>query len=171
MAIYFCGRHHHLVDRYETSISQMTMDLLIFTQISPSITAKTLIGLDCIYEQHNGCLLRSRNCLPFASTWVHSWVRVAHRFCCLCCPIMCLYVLSSVLFVGVLLSYLYYLCLFAHSGVHELSCLIYVICVCLHIVLSFILVLFFVCLRPVSCMPNAAGFSGLSILDCPFGFL
>jgi hypothetical protein len=25
----------------------------------------------------------------------------------------------------------------------------------------------FVCLRPVSCEPNVASFSGLSILDCP----
>ena len=28
-----------------------------------------------------------------------------------------------------------------------------------------------VCLRPVSCVPIVANFSGLSILDCPFGFL
>jgi hypothetical protein len=26
------------------------------------------------------------------------------------------------------------------------------------------------CLRPVSCVPNATGVSGLFILDCPFGF-
>jgi len=29
----------------------------------------------------------------------------------------------------------------------------------------------FVCIRPVSCVPNAASFFGLFILDCPFGFL
>jgi hypothetical protein len=29
----------------------------------------------------------------------------------------------------------------------------------------------FVCLRPVSCVPNVASVSGLSILDCPLGFL
>jgi hypothetical protein len=29
----------------------------------------------------------------------------------------------------------------------------------------------FVCLRPVSCVPYVVGFSGVSILDCPFGFL
>ena len=28
----------------------------------------------------------------------------------------------------------------------------------------------FVCLRPVSCVPNVASFSGLSIRDCPFRF-
>jgi len=32
-------------------------------------------------------------------------------------------------------------------------------------------VFYFVCLRPVSCVPNVACFSGLSILNCPFGFL
>jgi len=29
----------------------------------------------------------------------------------------------------------------------------------------------FVCLRPVSYVPNVVSVSGLSILDCPFGFL
>jgi hypothetical protein len=29
----------------------------------------------------------------------------------------------------------------------------------------------FVCLRPVSCVPNVASVSGLSILDCHFSFL
>ena len=42
-----------------------------------------------------------RDCLPFVSTWVHhqffGGVCVAHRFSFLCCPIMCLYVLSSML--------------------------------------------------------------------------
>ena len=40
---------------------------------------------------------------------------------------------------------------------------------------SFVCVLFLcffaVCLRPVYCVTSVAGFSGLSILDCPFGFL
>jgi len=26
-------------------------------------------------------------------------------------------------------------------------------------------------LRPVSCVPNVVSFSGMSILDCPFGFV
>jgi hypothetical protein len=33
----------------------------------------------------------------------------------------------------------------------------------------FCIVFFFVCLRPVSCIPNAVSFAGISILDCPFG--
>ena len=45
------GRHHNLIDRYEISISQKTMDLLLFTLIFlSSITANTFTGLDCIYE-------------------------------------------------------------------------------------------------------------------------
>ena len=50
------------------------------------------------------------------------------------------------------MSYLRYFCLFAYSGVQHLLC-------------------FFLCLRLVSCVPNVASFSGMSILDCPFGFL
>jgi hypothetical protein len=53
------------------------------------------------------------------------------------------------LFVGVLMSYLRYMCLFAHSDVHHILC--------------------FVCLRLVSCVPNVTSFSVLSYLDCPFG--
>jgi hypothetical protein len=52
------------------------------------------------------------------------------------------------------MSYLRYLCLFAHSGIHHILC-----CVvgCAR-------------LRLVSCVPNVASFCGLSILDCPFCF-
>ena len=51
------------------------------------------------------------------------------------------------------MSSLHYLCFFAFSGVQHILC-----CV-------------FVCPRPVSRVSNVASFSGLSILDCPFGFL
>jgi hypothetical protein len=71
-----------------------------------SITGKILAGLVCIYEQHGGCLIRSRNSLPFADTRVHpsfadtlvhpwcfgSWGPCCTSFLvlCVCCPIMCL---------------------------------------------------------------------------------
>ena len=59
-----------------------------------------LYGLT-IYEYHGRCLIRSRNCLPFTITWVHPWyfgeVHVARLFSFLCCPVMCFYVLFSVL--------------------------------------------------------------------------
>jgi len=50
------------------------------------------------------------------------------------------------------------------------SCLIYVRCICLRIVVSntYCGVVVFVCISLVS---SLASFSGLFILDCPFGFL
>ena len=59
------------------------------------------------------------------------------------------------LFVGGLMSYLRYLCLFAYSGIHHILCC--VVC-CARV-------------RLLSCVPNVASFCGLSILDCPFCFL
>jgi hypothetical protein len=82
--------------------------------------------------------MRSINCLPFTSTWVQTrlfgGVRVAHTFSCLCCPIMCIYVKSAVLWFphknevrfvltssclwdGACLSYL---CLSVCSGVQQM---------------------------------------------------
>jgi hypothetical protein len=57
------------------------------------------------------------------------------------------------LFVGGLMSYLRYVCLFACDGVQHIVCC------------------GFFCLRLVSCVPNFASFSRLSIFDCPFGIL
>ena len=54
------------------------------------------------------------------------------------------------------MSYLCYLCLFVYSGVQHILC-----CVCFC----------FVCLRLVSCVPYVVSFSGLYIVDCPFGIL
>jgi hypothetical protein len=53
------------------------------------------------------------------------------------------------------------------------SCLIYAFCVSLRIAVSnaYCVLLCFACLHLVSCVPYVAIFSGLSILDCPFGIL
>jgi hypothetical protein len=52
--------------------------------LSLSITAKTLTELDCIYEKHSVCPIRSRNYLPFVSTWdphpVFGRICVAHNY-------------------------------------------------------------------------------------------
>ena len=86
--------------------------------------------------------------------------------------------------------------IFTSSCLQEGSCLIYFIYVCLCIVVSntycvvflfclssfcvlcvevsniyCVVFICFVCLPLVSCVPNVASFSGLFILDCPFGFL
>jgi len=71
----FYGRHYYLVDRYEISISHMTMDLLL-----SYITAKPFIRLDSIYEQHTGCIIRNRNCLPLTNTYVHPLFLVGSVF-------------------------------------------------------------------------------------------
>ena len=56
------------------------------------------------------------------------------------------------LFVGGLMAYLRYLCLFAYSGIqHILCCVVY----CARV-------------RLVSCVSNVASFYGVSILDCPY---
>ena len=99
-------------------------------------------------------------------------VCVAHLFSSWCCPIMCLRsefrVVISVtisawkpclvrlylhLFVGGRMSYLRYLCLFAHSGVQHILCCVFVL---------FSLVLF--------SLVYVASFSGFSLFDPPSVF-
>jgi hypothetical protein len=60
-----------------------------------SITDNTFTGLDYIYEQHGGCLIRSRNCFPIARTWILFWW-------CPCWSSFLFSVLCCVLFVFVL---------------------------------------------------------------------
>jgi hypothetical protein len=52
---------------------------------------------------------------------------------------------------------------------YEDSCLIYLICVCLHIVMSNTYFVVFLVCSSSSCVPNVASFSGLSIFDRTFG--
>jgi hypothetical protein len=112
----------------------------------------------CLY------VLTSLLCCPIMCLYVLTSV--------LCCPIMCLYVLTSVLwcplrfphknicsirlclqlFVGKLMSYLLYLCLFGYSGIQHILCCVFVL---------FFFVLFL----------GVASFSGLSILYYSFGIL
>jgi hypothetical protein len=103
----------------------------------------------------------------------------------LCCPIMCFYVLSSVLWY--LLQFPYkndFQFVFTSSSLQD-SHFIYVICVCLCIVVSntdcvvfFVLFFFVLCTLccflfcfSSSCVPYVASFSWLSIFVCPFGIL
>jgi hypothetical protein len=67
---------------------------------------------------------------------------------------MCISVYFIQVFVGGLVSYLRCLCLLAYSGVQILSCV-------------FDLVVFVLCFV----YPMLPGFSGLSIVVCPFGIL
>jgi hypothetical protein len=88
----------------------------------------------------------------------------------LCCPIMCLYVLSSVL--SIMISHKkacsVRLCfqLFVWGLISYLR-----FCVCLRIVVSNTCCVVFLFCLSWSCVPYVASFSGLSIFDCPFGVL
>ena len=53
------------------------------------------------------------------------------------------------------MSNIHKLCLFVHRGVQHILCFFF----------------YFPCRRPVFCVPSVVNISGLSILDCPFGFL
>ena len=80
--------------------------------------------------------------------------------CCsfvLCYPIMCLYVLSSVLWCPLRIQHKNYVPFF--------------ICVSLRIVVSNTCCVMFMFCFSSSCVPYVASFSGLSICDCPFGIL
>ena len=43
----------------------------LYVDSFPLSLTRSLTEIDCIYRQHNACLIRSRNCLPFASTCIH----------------------------------------------------------------------------------------------------
>ena len=69
--------------------------------------------------------------------WIDSlkYVIIFHLFMFLCCPIMYLYVLSFVLWCPIRFPHkndVRFVC--TSSCLHDVSCLIYVICVCLRIV-------------------------------------
>jgi hypothetical protein len=74
------GRHHNVVDHYEMSISQITMDLYFLCRcFLSSITAMRFTGLDCIPP----------------GFWMGSMLLIFFSF--LCCPIMCIDLLGSLL--------------------------------------------------------------------------
>ena len=94
----------------------------------------------------------------------------------LCCPIMCRYVLSSVLCCSIMCLYVlssvaWCSSRFPHKTMYscsqEGSCLSYVICVCLQIVMSNTLCCVFVFF--VLCT-YVSSFSGLPSFDCPSVF-
>jgi len=115
-----------------------------------SITANNFTGFECIYEQHGGCLIRNRDCLPFARTCVHFWffggIRISH-YKQICGILLCVvtfwvpcwdvrtisvYKRCSVrlyprLYVGGLMSCLRYLCLLAYSCDLRILCCVFVL--------------------------------------------
>jgi hypothetical protein len=85
------------------------------------------------YKKQELLILREH----LSSPTVFGGVRVAHLFSFLCCHIMCLYVLTSVLWCPFWFPYKNDVrFLFASSCVWDGSYLLYVICVMLHMVVS-----------------------------------
>jgi len=119
--------------------------------------------------------MKSINCLPFASTWVQprffGGVRVAHLFSFLCCPIMCLYAMSAVLWFPLRFPHKNeVLFVLTSSCLRDGTCLVWVICVCLCIVVSTTYCVVFLFYFSSSCVPGVASFSGLPFFWLPLEY-
>ena len=101
----------------------MSMDLLCRCFLS-SITAKTFTGLDC--------LTRRVSYKKWLHLWFCGWVSVAHLFSCLCCPVVC----CDVRYDFHIKKCSVRLCLQLFVGLSYC-----VLCVCLRILMSSILLL------------------------------
>ena len=111
--------------------------------------------------------LRTHRCSDFTKDVSVIKIRVAHLLSVLCSPIMCRYVLGSVLSFRIQAM--------VGSSLPPVICLINVICVCLrlwcptHIVFGFCLFLFG--FYSLSCVTGVANFYGGSILCYHFSIL
>ena len=131
------------VSRYKHQLSNRTQNHYsteVLTTVNTGMYWYTLII--CNTWLYIWVTLRVSYEMPFASTWVHprffGGVRVDPLFSFLCCPIVCFYVTIShknyvrfvyfQLFLVVRMSYLCYLCVFAHSGVHHILYLFFSSC-------------------------------------------
>ena len=132
----------------------------------------------CLAIGNGPTMTNNKDVLVYGYSFAFSWHETHFPFCVgrhsfytttgclfrfLCWSIMCLYVLSSVLWCPLRFPYKNDV-----RFVFTSSCL-YVICVCLHRVVSnTCCVVFLFCLSS-SYVPYVASFSGLSIFDYPFG--
>ena len=139
-----------------TSLKEITMDFFYFLRIFflSSITAKTFywtwlyiwITRQGSYDKQELLTLHEPLSSPSAVSLVGSMFLILLGFFC----VVLLCVLTF--WVWGIMSYLRYLCLFAHSGVHHILCCVFMFCL------------------SSSCVPNVTSVSGVSILDCPFCF-
>jgi hypothetical protein len=130
-----------------------------------------VLNTSWLYEEHCGCVIRGRNCLPFASSpmLVGCVLLVLLVFCVVFFCFVCLRLVSCVHNVAII-SGLFILdcpCVLCTQCCHHLwivhswlsLCLVYTM-LPLSLDCSFLI-------APVSCVPNVAIISGLFILDCP----
>jgi hypothetical protein len=130
---------------FPLSLSRLLLDLTVYISIMagtayPSWTHEFTPVFVRVRVAHCFSFL----CCPIMCRYVLTLVLwcVAHCFNFLCCPIMCRYVLTLVLWCPLrflhknyvrlvftssclYMSYLGYLCLFAHSGVHHMLCCVF----------------------------------------------
>ena len=91
---------------------------------------------------------------------------------CVRCPIMCIYVLNTVLLCPLQFPHKNDVrFVFTSSCLQEGLCHIYVFCVCLRIVVSNTHSGVFLLCSSSYLIPCVVSFSRLSIVDCPFGIL
>ena len=118
---------------------------------------------------------KALSCLPFASTWVNPQfvraIRIAYLLSFLCCPSMCLYILSSVLWRPLRFPYRNDVRFVLPPAVCMKVHVVLIMCVCLRIAMSNIYCVVFLFCLSLSCVPHCASFSGWFILDYPFGIL
>jgi hypothetical protein len=128
--------------------------------ISMKLTQQNVTRL-VSYEKQELLTLREH----LSSHPVFSGVRVAYRFSFLCCLIMGLYVLSSVLWCPLGIPHKNDVrFVFTSSCLYNSACLIYVFCVCLCIVVSNTNCVVFLFCFSSSCVSHFASFSRLSFL-------
>ena len=150
--IYWSSLHSELVDRYEISISQMTMAVFPLLSLLPmKVVADGFIKQELLVLLVNfySPLLRLRSVLLIF-------------FILLCC--VSLMFLRCVCLRPVFLCVSCCRCLWIVHSWLLLSVFCVALCVCV-----FLFFVFF-CLLPVSYVPHVAGVSGLFFLDCPIRF-
>jgi hypothetical protein len=154
--------------------------LVLYNGVKHVLTVhmSNMAGVFFIYikNKHGGCPIRGRSYLPpRAPDFNPSCLVVCVLAICLSFFVLSYYISLRSEFrvvMSVTISHKNDIrFVFTSRCLYEGSCLIYFICVCLRIVVSntycVVLQLCFV----VRCLVYVAGFSGLSICDCHFGFL
>ena len=119
-------------------------------------------------------ILPCNKALLFASTWVNpqfiSAVRIAYNLF-LCCPIICLYILSSVLWRPLRFPHKNDVWFVLPPALCRKVHVLLIMCVCLRIAMSNTYCVVFLFCLSLSCVSHGASFSGWFIHDYPFGIL
>ena len=122
--------------------------------------------------------------LPSSSSFMHFIFSFALMFSptlCLVYLIMAVHTSRLIMYYKLYITTVYIICVYLR-GVQHITCCVVVLffsilcTLCCHVTLDFPFliapsVFSNVYIRPVSCVPDLASYSGFSIFDCHFGFL